>query len=38
MLCNAWYIADMCKSMYVTLSLIQHRMHSHSMSHISLQM
>jgi len=23
---------------YVTLSLIQHRMHSHSISHISLQM
>jgi len=34
-LCNAWYFVYICKRIYVTLSLIQHPMHSHSMSHIS---
>ena len=37
-LCNAWYFVYVCEMIYVTLSLIQHGMRSHSISHISLQM
>jgi len=33
---NAWYFVYICKRIYVTLSLIQHGMHSHSITHISL--
>jgi len=36
-LCKAWYIVDICKRIYVTLSLIQHRMRSHSISHMFVQ-
>ena len=36
-LCNARYTVDICKRVHVVLPLDQHRTHSHSISHISLQ-
>jgi len=36
-LCSACCIVDICERIYVTLSLVQHRMYSHSITLMSLQ-